>query len=63
MGAIVRKANKSVRRHCTRATVVSKIASAKQEGSDVLGVMMLGQLVEEAWDVWVEEADSRRFSG
>ena len=59
---IVRKANTGVRRHGVRATVLSKIASAKEEGSDVPGVMMLGQRVGgiEVWDVWVRSKQTER---
>ena len=46
VGEIVRKANTGVRRHGVRATVLSKIASAKEEGSDVPGLMMLDQGVD-----------------
>ena len=37
MGEIVTKANTGVRRHGMRATVLSKIGSTTEEGSDVLG--------------------------
>ena len=39
---IVRKAILCVRRRGTRATVLSKIASAKEEGSDDPGVLLPG---------------------
>ena len=42
VGEIVRKANTGVRRHGVRATVFSNLASAKEEGRNVPGVMMLG---------------------
>ena len=64
MGEIVRKASTGVRGHGRRATVLSKIASAKEEGSDYPGTMVPGQRVDskEAWDVWdEEEADREGF--
>ena len=52
--------NTGVRSHGVRATVLRQIASAKEEGSDVPGFMMLGQRVDrnEVWDAWImEQAD------
>ena len=51
---IVKKANTGVRRHGIMATVLSKMGSAKEEGSDVLGVMMPGPRV-----AWVMEQAHR----
>ena len=45
-GEVARKANADVRRHGMRGTVLSKIASATEERSDVPGVMMSGQREE-----------------
>ena len=41
----------------SRAVVLSKITSATEEGSDVPGLMMLGQRVDrnEVWDAWIME--------
>ena len=46
MGDTVRKADAGVIRHGIWATVLSKIGSAKEEGSDVPGVLMPGQRVD-----------------
>ena len=58
---IVRKENTSVRGYGSRATVLSKIASGKEEGSDYPGVLLPGQRVDRkaASDVRVEDKADR----
>ena len=61
---IVRRENTSVRGYGSRATVLSKIASGKEEGSDGPGVLLPGQRVDRkaASDVRVEvKADREGF--
>ena len=59
----VKLSTKGKHRRPTAATVLSHIASAKEDGSDVLGFVMLGPLVdrEGAWEAWVMEQTERGF--
>ena len=66
MGEMVEKANTGVRRHGIDATVLSKIGSVKEEGSDAPGVKLLGPRADrkETWEAWVvEQANRERIVG
>ena len=63
MGDVVRKADTGVGRYGTRATVLNRKASAREEGSGYPSLLRPDQRVgrKEACEVWLDEEGDREW--